>query len=284
MPCHNPTMLFRSGQGREWNEQLRIFGGYVGFACGQCRWCRFVKSRQWAIRCYCENQMHTQSAFINLSYSSEHLPANGSLSKEHVQKFLKRLRRNLEYQDADIKIRFYASGEYGEKNERPHYHILIFGYGFPDKYFWKKSEKNFPLYRSAFLEKCWKLGHSWIGDVDLESAAYVAKYISKKINGCMAKEHYRGREPEFSLQSSTPGIGGDWYQKNKRWLWREDVIRCAGRNYRPPLYFERILKQEDPEEYEELLRRKPLRLPFNTLNVIDQAVEIPDEQEQVVHE
>ena len=274
MACKNPINIFKPGQGNHFNEKTKRFGKFQSFTCGQCRWCRFVRTRQWALRCYLEAQTHEASAFVNLSYAPEHLPKNGSLKKDHMQKFIKRLRRRLEYEGFEGKIRFYASGEYGDSGHRPHYHILIFGYDFPDKYYWKKSERGFNLYRSDFLEKTWKLGHSWIGDVDLQSAAYVAKYIRKKINGTDAAEHYKGRIPEFSLQSSTPGIGYEWYQQNKHYLWDEDVIRCNGRSYRPPRYFEKILEEENPERYAQFKIEKKNRLPFKVLNARGQAEEL----------
>ena len=266
MSCKNPINIFLIGKGTEWNESRSAFGRWVECHCQQCGYCRFVRTRQWALRCYLENQCHQESAFLNLSYAPEHLPEGKTLVVEHMQKFMKRLRSNVQYQyKQDKKIRFYLAGEYGEKNHRPHYHVLIFGFGFPDKKYFKKSEKSgLPLYRSDFLEKTWKFGHSWIGDVEIESAAYVANYIRKKINGDEAEEHYKGRQPEFALQSTSPGIGADWYEQNKSWLWKEDVIECNRRYYRPPRYFEKLFEKEDPQGYQKWIneirsKRKPLK-------------------------
>ena len=51
------------------------------------------------------------------------------------------------------------------------------------------------MYRSPRLEKLWTLGNCEIGELTFESAAYVARYIMKKINGPMAKEHYKRYDP-----------------------------------------------------------------------------------------
>lgn len=228
------------------------------FPCGQCKWCRYVLSRDWAARCYLENKMHTASAFVTLTYRDQDLPEGGTLVPKHLTGFMKRLRRYLDYQSEwpVQAIRYFGSGEYGDAKGRPHYHVLIYGFGFPDKSYWKTSEKGFPLFRSEFLEKCWKFGHSWIGDVELESSAYVAQYIRKKINGDLKESHYEGREPEFSRQSMKPGIGGTWYEANKSWLWDEDEVRIEGRSYRPPKYFETLLRAEDPERLEDVYARR----------------------------
>lgn len=278
MACKNPINIFKPGQGKIWNETTKQFGEWTQVTCGKCAWCRFVRSRQWAARCYLEAQTHEKCCLVNLTYAPEHVPKNDSLVKSDLQKFLKRLRHNLDYSGFEGKIRFYASGEYGDQNGRPHYHVLIFGYDFPDKKYYKKSAKGFPLYRSDFLEKCWKLGFSDIGDVSLQSAAYVAKYIRKKIVGKDAESHYSGRTPEFQLASTNPGIGYEWYQQNKNWLWHEDIIRINGRSYRPPQYFQMLLKEENPEGYLALLERKQNWEPI-TNRAPSQAEEIPNENE-----
>jgi hypothetical protein len=63
-----------------------------------------------------------------------------------------------------MKIRFFHCGEYGDKTRRPHYHALIFGYGFPDKVLFKK-QKSGDLFTSDILTKCWGMGHCLLGDL-----------------------------------------------------------------------------------------------------------------------
>jgi hypothetical protein len=40
------------------------------------------------------------------------------------------------------------------------------------------------------LAKCWGKGHCLVGDLTFESAAYVARYVVKKINGQQKFLHY----------------------------------------------------------------------------------------------
>ena len=267
MPCSNLITAYRARKGGiTFRPSESIFYQAIALPCSQCYWCRFVRSRQWALRCYLEAQMHKQSAFVTLTYNDANLPKDASLKKSDVQGFIKRLRRNLEYENPDLKIRFYLSGEYGDDKDRPHYHVLIFGYGFPDKCYWNKSPKGHNLYRSNFLEKCWKLGYSDIGDIQINSAAYVAGYIRKKINGDKAEQHYNGRTPEFSLQSSSPGIGASWYHANKSWLWKEDAIICGRYTFFPPRYFEKLLEREDPEAYKAFRIEKRKRIKAKSIH------------------
>ena len=90
------------------------------------------------------------------------------------------------------------------------------------KCFFSKAGGN-KLWTSATLEGLWKFGFSSVGEVTFESAAYVARYCLKKVNGDLAKDHYAmvdldtgevyQKEAEFSHMSLKPGIGALWLQK-----------------------------------------------------------------------
>ena len=120
----------------------------VTVPCGRCTSCRLEHSRQWAVRCMHEAQMHEGNSFITLTYAPEHLHEDYSVHKKELQKFFKRLRKN-----TGIKLRYFACGEYGDENRRPHYHAIIFGYDFPDKQLYTKTRTGDLLYRSPLLEK-----------------------------------------------------------------------------------------------------------------------------------
>jgi hypothetical protein len=73
------------------------------------------------------------------------------------------------------------------------------------------------VYKSDTLDELWGQGITEIGNVTFDSAAYVARYIMKKVTGPMAEEHYEvlqeetgeigEREPEYTTMSRRPGIG-----------------------------------------------------------------------------
>lgn len=192
MPCYHPLDAWRPDPSTGSKKLIFSYNAKhchspkpdLQVPCGQCVGCRLERSRQWAIRCVHEASLHQHNCFITLTYADEHLPPNNSLVYEHFQLFMKRLRKK--YGEG---IRFYMCGEYGENFGRPHFHACLFGHNFPDLKLWKTVNKQ-KLYRSAELETLWPFGHSSVGTVTFESAAYVARYILKKVSGEAAERHY----------------------------------------------------------------------------------------------
>jgi hypothetical protein len=221
--------------------------GEVTIACGQCVGCRLERSRQWAIRCVHEAQMHEQNVFLTFTYNEEHLPYPPSLDHRDFQLFMKRFRKKF----PGRKISYYMCGEYGDENHRPHYHALIFGFDFPDKVFYKKSFNGDIYYISDTLNKIWKKGYVIIGQVTFESAAYVARYVMKKVTGDKAEEHYKcvdpetgelfDIEPEYNRMSLNPAVGKRWFDKYKADVYPSDFVVLNGRKLRPPKYYDNLL-------------------------------------------
>lgn len=225
--------------------------------CGMCTSCRIEKSRQWAVRICHEASLHDKNCFATLTYNKQNLPKDESLKREHVQKFMKRLRRYIEPK----KVRFYACGEYGSKLGRPHYHICLFGYDDEkkekfEKVYSKYSRENW-LYISPTLEHIWKKGFVKIGEISLESASYVAKYVVKRITGDMALEHYKGKTPEFALMSRRPGIGKGWIEKYLGDVYPKDYFHINGIRSRAPRFYDEYLKKVDCLTHEAIkIKRK----------------------------
>ena len=100
-------------------------GHIVDVPCGRCMACRIARAREWASRIIHEMDYWDTSIFITLTYNEEYLPKHGSIHKRDLVLFFKRLRRDLERDNR--KIKYFASGEYGDKFGRPHYHAIVFG-------------------------------------------------------------------------------------------------------------------------------------------------------------
>jgi hypothetical protein len=268
MACFHPLKPFvKNGGGITFKASESSSGIKTSIPCGQCVGCRLEQSRQWAIRCVHESKLHEKNSFITLTYSPEHLPKNGSLNKKHFQLFMKRLRKKL----SPTKIRFFHCGEYGEKLQRPHYHAILFNCDFPDQKFYKKTN-DVPLYTSQLLEETWGKGFATVGDVTFESAAYVARYVMKKINGELAEEHYQNidqetgeilqpLQPEYTTMSRKPGIAYNHYQQYKKGIFPSDEVillnKGTARKMQPPKYYTSIYQREEPENHAILkLKRK----------------------------
>lgn len=266
MPCFHPITGYKGKSvNKKTGKRAIVFKVGEAFTdlpvvipCGRCHGCRLERSRQWAIRCVHEASLHEENAFITLTYDDAHLPSDGSLNKKHFQDFMKKYRRKLEPK----KIRFYHCGEYGEELGRPHYHALIFGHDFEDKELYTEKKGN-RLYISEKLNNIWENGACLIGEVTFDSAAYVARYIMKKITGDKAEEHYKTIDigsgeitdlvPEYTTMSrggkGGHGIGHGWYEKWKAEVYPDDFIVINGRKMKPPDYYKKFFQKEAPEKY-----------------------------------
>lgn len=245
MPCTRPLKGWYKEDGG-----FSISGGkgaypkqHMSVPCGQCMGCRIAKTNTWATRIMHEAQMHEISAFITLTYDEENFPERGSINKEHLQLFIKRLRKYIQPQ----KIRYYACGEYGDTFQRPHYHLIIFNYWPEDAKIIKETNYG-NLFSSEKLNQIWKKGYVGIGGVAYESAAYTAKYITKKITGTEAHDHYFHRVPEFSLMSTRPGIGYDWFKKYHSQTLELKTVISRGRERSIPTFYKRKLKEESVKD------------------------------------
>lgn len=251
MVCFHPITGYRTPAGTVTFNRARGWQDVppVSVSCGNCVGCRLERSRQWAVRCVHESKMHNENCFITLTYDDEHLPEDESLCLRHFQLFMKRFRKRYG------KIRFFHCGEYGETTLRPHYHACIFGYDFPDRRLFKSSASGESIYTSAALGELWSddegrmLGFSTIGDVTFNSAAYVARYIMKKVNGDDAAAHYEHitrygevvqRRPEYVTMSRRPGIGAGWFHKFADDIYPGDFAVMNNKKFRPPRFYDNM--------------------------------------------
>jgi hypothetical protein len=267
MPCYHPIGAVYTGAFHPSGKRVIAFnpsakGTQLQVPCGRCIGCKLEHSRQWAVRIMHERQLHERAYFLTLTYDDEHLPSDHSLNKEHLQKFFKRYRKSCG------KLRYYACGEYGEQTLRPHYHACIFGHEFPDLLSLEafQTDNPFPTYTSPSLSKLWPFGSNTIGALTFESAAYVARYCTKKITGEKAEQHYTrviestGEivrvEPEFATMSLKPGIGSQWFEKYSREVYPHDRVVINHREAKPPKYYDKLLERKNLELFENIKEKR----------------------------
>lgn len=198
----------------------------AAFPCGRCEPCSINRKRMWKQRIMLENLCHEHSAFVTLTYRDEDLPRDDGipvLRPKHLQDWLKRLRERIEF-----KIRYYGVGEYGDKSDRPHYHIILFG--FPTCLRGRTLRKPLSSEPDAvaccsiceLVSSSWGFGNVDLGTVTPDSAAYVADYTIKRMTS-LDDVRLNGRTPEFCRMSLRPGIGAD-----AMWDVASDLLRDNG--------------------------------------------------------
>jgi hypothetical protein len=191
--------------------------------------------------------MHKVSCMLNLTYNDDWLPEHGQLYKDDLQRFFKRLRKS------GYKFRYVASGEYGDKTKRPHFHIALFGQDFSeDRRPFGRASGGDRTYTSDVVAKHWTKGNHLIGSLNFESAAYIARYILKKIKGLQQPEPLFTDEvtgevvlpnPEFLIMSK--GIGRFWFKD----YFMSDVFPSAsvvtsqGSRAPVPRFYKSLLKE-----------------------------------------
>lgn len=251
--------------------------------CGKCIGCRIDYSKQWATRCMLEAKQYEHNQFITLTYDPEHVKwvtgANRetgeiepvtTLVPEDLTKFMKDLRRYYKYHYNHENIRFYACGEYGPQTFRAHYHLIIFNLPIEDKEFFFVNKSGERIYTSDTIEKIWGKGQITVGDVTWNSAAYVARYVMKKIKGKDSERTYEllGIVPEFVRMSRKPGIAWQYYDEHKDKIYECDEIIYTnkdglGEKIKPSKYYDRLYDLENPEFMQALKQKRKLEAEYS---------------------
>nr|QJB18969.1 MAG: replication initiator protein [Microvirus sp.] len=274
MPCYHPLTAGRSklpdlstGKHRicfhpKYPQQYTE----IQLPCGRCRGCRHEHARQWAVRICHEAQLYNgNNSFITLTFDDKKHRYTNTLKKSDFQLFMKRLRKHY-YGNLKSDLRYFHCGEYGENFGRPHHHAILFNHTFPDQTLWDEKSGN-KYYRSKTLEKLWPQGHSVIGSVNYQTAAYVARYVIKKINGKLAPDHYQGRLPEYTTMSRRPGIAREWYEKYKNTdVFPRDYIALNGVKQKVPKYYSKCYELTNPEQYGILRNMRIAKAKLNPNN------------------
>jgi len=237
--------------------------------CGQCSYCRLKHSRDWGLRVALESTLYENNSFITLTYNPQNLPKYALLNYDAPVLFMKRLRESF-----GSGIRSFGCAEYGEQFSRPHYHLCLLNFDFPDKKIIGNSSANFgklkrenPIFNSEKLQDLWPYGHTSIGTLTLESASYVARYCTKKVGGKDAPHHYDfvdersgeiiTRPPEkLVCASRARGLGYPYYEKFGDYIRAHDKVNLNGRSYPVPKYFDSLTEKIDPDRFEEIKEKR----------------------------
>lgn len=243
MPCYHPITAYRSARLSENGKRKLVFNKNLALnpdeiiqvPCGQCIGCRLEYARTWALRCWHESTLYPNNHFITLTYDDDHLK-DFSLHPEDLTLFFKRLRKSQSF-------RYFACGEYGDQNGRPHFHAIMFNFCIDDLRPVSLNSFGDPLYRSKYLESFWPFGFVSIGSVTFQSCSYVARYVVKKLKGKLAKTYDELHlYPPFVRMSRRPGIGRDFFFMHRSQLEDQLFCRSQGGAISPlPRYYENLL-------------------------------------------
>lgn len=177
--------------------------------CGKCVDCLRRRQHGWSFRLYHQQLVSDTACFMTLTYGENYCNKTGeyvfgedapisdngfqTLDRKDLTDFLHRLRK---YQRRKLNnnetIKYYAVGEYGTDNLRPHYHIIMYNL---DPHLVARSH--------LLAKKIWKKGSVDIASCTPSSINYVVGYV---MQGSHQKMHRNDdRTPQFSQQSK--GLG-----------------------------------------------------------------------------
>lgn len=270
---------------------------WMPIPCGKCIQCRLSYSRQWAFRCLEEvkkmEKEGRKSFFLTLTIDDDHLKKittvdrfSGAickdvavLDKRDLTLFWKRARKVYGH------FRYMACGEYGDRSFRPHYHAICFGLALDDLVFYKYDfATGSSLYMSPKLSAIWEKGNVIVGAATWESCAYVARYVTKKLNGAPNVKYFTNclqlglepMQPEYIVMSRRPGIGAGAdtvnYDIDSEIFHRPGSPAYSGQ---PLRYFDRQLEKSDPARLEKIKekRRFLCRIRSRSLNFSSDEVD-----------
>lgn len=186
--------------------------------CGHCLNCLIKKQSQiefLAKKELIDNYQSGKSAsFVTLTYDDNHLPLNENgfytLNRKHVQDFLKRMRRNMEYHNQKTSFKILYCGEYGDGSHstsktgvstcRPHYHLVFIGLS--------------PSQVKFYTSKLWSNGLCDIGPLGAGGIRYLCKYMTKSMPDKDVKELRESAGVQNPFFYHSIGLAKDWINRN----------------------------------------------------------------------
>lgn len=256
MACYRPIPAFQRDPGGPVRLLPPLGTDNLALPCGKCVGCRSARATQWAQRCGHEAKLYRDNVFVTLTYADEHLPEGGYLEHHALQRFFRRLRRRVSRNSGGITtsrdsgIRYFACGEYGEENQRPHYHALIFNCTFE-----KPERVGKDLYTSRTLRELWPHGEARFGRATAAAANYIAQYSLKKQGAGDHDQDGVWRPAPFLRMSLKPAIGAQWLDTYKEDL-QTGYLVADGRKHSIPRTYLQRLRKSDPLLWETITERQ----------------------------
>lgn len=251
----------KSPRHSKWKLHRQLYAmGYFDFnevGCGKCEICRTDKSKEWATKAYCESKCWKNKTFLTLTYDNYNLPKDRKLRRSDLQGFWKKLRYHInkstkkepfgrfpgcKFEELPSNpledmfgfnskrknkkpIRYINCGEYGPKTKRPHYHAVIFNFKPDDLRKYSRDRRGYWLYTSAKINKIWGKGFVIIGRGTTETAAYVARYTTKKYSRTEEEQKkMKEKKQQEYISASSWGFIGYYYWIN----FKEKIKKAAG--------------------------------------------------------
>lgn len=147
----------------------------VHVPCRRCRSCITDTINDHVARGLCEAHEREWSVVLTLTYRDQMDGSHETITKEHLQLAIKRLRKRLgtvaKKNGTTSTVRYVGCGEYGALKGRAHFHVILFGDG-PKPEF-TQGKRTWPVW-------FWDKGHVCVDwKVDAASVRYVMKYLYK---------------------------------------------------------------------------------------------------------
>lgn len=215
MPCFHPKPAWQARLGGKLSFAYVRGWRVIMVPCTTCHGCIKAHAQAWAFRCHLEGTRSPHNSFATLTFDDEHLPFTLDWRRDG-QPFLKALRQRICNTKPHLPtmgppLRFFASGEYGSRTHRPHYHFLLFGY-----------DSMGPA-SQRMVQDSWGKGQVRIDPVTPARIAYCAGYTDKKTDDRFRSVEHADPEtgeawqPPFIQMSRKPGLGSHARQWTESW-------------------------------------------------------------------
>lgn len=237
MPCYHPIPAYQGAAGEPVRVMPPLGTANLALPCGKCLGCKAARAKEWGERCRHEAACHELNLFATLTYDDDHLP--GELVPAHFAEFIRAVRQAVRrgdemlLSDPRASVRYFGCGEYGDLNDRPHYHVIVFNLGVAEK-----VRMGAELFTNRRLTELWARGQVMLGSVTGASASYVAGYTAKKL-GCDRDGVVR--QAPFIRCSRKPGIGLPWVRTYAEDLRGGSVHTVDGGEMPIPRYYRKLL-------------------------------------------